>query len=84
MFVRQSTYDALRNAHAELLVSRDELMRLFTTTRKRNEDLRSDRDAYKAESDHYRQLTADLGARLEAVTVIRSEFQALGEKLESI
>jgi len=84
MFVRQSTYDALRADHSALLISHADLTRLFTNARQRNEDLRSDRDAYKAEADHYRQLAADLDARLEAVTVIRSEFQALGEKLESI
>jgi hypothetical protein len=59
-------------------------MRLFTNARRRNEDLRDDREAYKAEADHYRQLTADLEARLEAVTVIRSEFEALRDKLELI
>ena len=84
MFVRQSTYDALRAAHSALLIFHDDLARLFATTRQRNEDLRADRDAYKAEAEHYRQLAADLEARLEAVTVIRSEFQALGERLESI
>ena len=52
-------------------------MRLFTNARRRNEDLRADREAFRAEADHYRQLTADLEARLEAVTVIRSEFEAL-------
>jgi hypothetical protein len=84
MFVRQSTYDTLRNAHVELLASHDDLMRLFTNARRRNEALRDDREAYKAEADHYRQLTADLEARLEAVTVIRSEFEALRDKLELI
>lgn len=58
-----------------------DLMRLFMAARRRNAELREDLDRYKVEADHYRNLTSELDARH---ATIRSEFQELANKLESI
>jgi hypothetical protein len=84
LFGRRDELGALRRAYNELGTSHQDLLRLFTSARRRCEELRGDRDAYRAEADHYRRLTSELDARLENLAAVRSEFQAMVSKLESI
>jgi hypothetical protein len=83
-FGRKNELAVLRRAYREQSVSYLELLRLFTSARKRNEELRFNLDAYKAEADQYRRLTSELDARLNKLPAIQSEFRTFAERLNSI